>query len=74
MNAGFQLHRTAFYDTIAGQTEFILSIINSVKIVTPPYGGKKSSYIIILYKSLDSGMILFFLFLNVCTTYHCVRY
>ena len=38
MNAGFQygvrsLHRTAIYDAIAATTEFIVSIVNSVKIV-----------------------------------------
>ena len=41
MNAGFQcgarsLHRTAFYDAITGPTEFIISIVNSVKTVNMP--------------------------------------
>ena len=42
MNAGFQcgarsLHRTAFYDAIAGPTEFIISVVNSVKMVICPW-------------------------------------
>ena len=41
MNAGFQciarsLHRPAFYDAITGPTEFIVSIVNSVKMVNMP--------------------------------------
>ena len=41
MNAAFQcgersLHRTAFYDAIAGPTEFIISNVNSVKLVNMP--------------------------------------
>ena len=41
MNAGFQcgarsLHRPAFYDAYTGPTEFIISIINSVKMVNMP--------------------------------------
>ena len=41
MNAGFQcnvrsLHRPTFYDLITGPTEFIISIVNLVKIVNMP--------------------------------------
>ena len=40
-NAGFQgsawsLHRPAFYDAITAPTEFIISIVNSVKIINNP--------------------------------------
>ena len=41
MNAGFQcsersLHSPNFYDVITGPTEYIISIVNSVKIVNMP--------------------------------------
>ena len=41
MNAGFQvsawsLYRPAFYDAITGPTEFIISIVNSEKMVNMP--------------------------------------
>ena len=41
LNAGFQcgawsLHRRAFYDAITGPTDFIISIVNSVKMVNMP--------------------------------------
>ena len=41
MNADLQcgersLHHTAFYDAITGPTEFIISIVNSVKMVNMP--------------------------------------